>query len=64
LESVRRTVLAPNVVFCNALGCHTAGKCPLLSADRYGRFWPGRSKAEFKLAAANQSSKAGQQGKF
>jgi len=28
------------------------------------RFWPGRAKAEFKLAAVNQSSKAGQQGKF
>ena len=27
-------------------------------------FWPGRAKAEFKLAAVNQSSKAGQQGKF
>jgi len=26
--------------------------------------WPGRAKAEFKLAAVNQSSKAGQQGKF
>ena len=28
------------------------------------RLWPGRAKAEFKLAAVNQSSKAGQQGKF
>jgi hypothetical protein len=27
------------------------------------RFWPGRAKAEFKLAAVNQSSEAGQQGK-
>ena len=26
-------------MFCNALGGHTAGKCPLLSADRYGRSW-------------------------
>jgi len=26
--------------------------------------WPGRAKAEFKLAAVNLSSKAGQQGKF
>jgi hypothetical protein len=26
--------------------------------------WPGRAKAEFKLAAVNQSSKAGQFGKF
>jgi len=43
VKSVRRTVLAPNVMFCNALGGHTAGKCPLLSADRYGRSWPGRS---------------------
>jgi hypothetical protein len=28
------------------------------------RYWPGRAKAEFKLAAVNQSSKTGQQGKF
>jgi hypothetical protein len=27
------------------------------------RSWPGQAEAEFKLAAANQSSKAGQQGK-
>jgi hypothetical protein len=26
--------------------------------------WPGRAKAKFKLAAVNQSSKVGQQGKF
>ena len=26
--------------------------------------WPRRAKANFKLAAVNQSSKAGQQGKF
>jgi hypothetical protein len=28
------------------------------------RSWPGRAKAEFKLAAVNQSSKAAQWGKF
>ena len=28
------------------------------------RLWPGRANAEFKLAAVNRSSKAGQQGKF
>jgi hypothetical protein len=28
------------------------------------RSWPGRAKAEFKLVAVNQSSKAGQQGKL
>jgi len=28
------------------------------------RSWPGRAKAELKLATVNQSSKAGQQGKF
>ena len=28
------------------------------------RKWPGRAKAEFKLAAVNQSSKAAQWGKF
>lgn len=27
-------------------------------------FWPGRAEEELKLAAANQSFKAGQQGKF
>jgi hypothetical protein len=37
-----------------------AGKLPIA----YGRKWPGRAKAEFKLAAVNQSSKSGQQGKF
>jgi len=26
--------------------------------------WPGRAKAEFKLAAVNESSKAAQWGKF
>ena len=30
----------------------------------YDGSWPGRAKAEFRLAAVNQSSKAGQQGKF
>jgi hypothetical protein len=28
------------------------------------RKWPGRAKAELKLAAVSQSSKASQQGKF
>jgi hypothetical protein len=42
VESVRRTVLTPNVMFCNALGSLTAGKCPLLSVDHYGRSWRGK----------------------
>ena len=29
-----------------------------------GGLWPGRAKAEFKLAAVNQSSKAGRREKF
>jgi len=37
----------------------------LLSVDASRvRSWPGLAKAAVKLAAANQSSKAGQQGKF
>ena len=30
----------------------------------YARNWPGRAKAEFKLAAENQSSKVGQFGRI
>lgn len=30
----------------------------------YDRLWPSRAIAELRLAAVNQSSKAGQQGKF
>jgi hypothetical protein len=37
----------------------TSGRVPANSGN-----WPGRAKAEFKLAAVNQSTKAGQQGKF
>jgi hypothetical protein len=29
-----------------------------------GSLWPGRAKAEFKWAAGNQSSEAGQLGEF
>ena len=34
------------------------------SAGLSGRYWPGRAKADFKLAAVNQSSKATRWGKF
>ena len=37
-----------------------AGKLPFADAGS----WPGRAKAESKLAAVNQSSKTGQPGKF
>ena len=42
------------------LARRTANKLPGIN----DRNWPGRDKAEFKLVAVNQSSKAGQAGKF
>ena len=45
--------------------CPSAARCGQISELRSsGCLWPSRAKAEFKLAAVNQSSEAGQQGRF
>jgi hypothetical protein len=47
----------------NLTGC-SQSKAAVQAGSSNARQWPGRAKAEFKLAAVNQSSEAGQQGKF
>lgn len=44
--------------------CRTHSEGPRKPTFASGSNWPGRAKAEFKLAAVNQSSKAAQWGKF
>jgi len=39
-------------------------ECRLSGSNPKDRLWPGRAKADFKLVAVNQSSKAGQQVTF
>jgi hypothetical protein len=62
-------------VYIRHLGINAAGLVLNKASDQgrlFGRHiglvnvcsWPGRAKAEFKLAAVKLSSKAGQQGKF
>jgi hypothetical protein len=43
---------------------HSPNDSLLRGGNTDDRFWPGRAKAEFKLAAVNQSSKAGRREKL
>ena len=62
---VRRRLTATRRLACSASNLSAnAAKGGLLMLYEAVRSGPGRAKAEFKLAAVNQSSKAGQQGKL
>ena len=62
---VRRRLTETRALACSSSNLSAnAAKGGLLMLYVAVRSGPGRAKAEFKLAAVNQSSKAGQQGKL